>query len=108
MAQDECCPAADVPGMTDDLLSDFLVGNSLREVLDDVTRIAEEEADLEALRRPMAAVEEPLAGRQRSVASSGSRWAPMAAGAAAGSCPCSSSATVCLGSTRVAPLAGAR
>ena len=28
MAQDECCPADDVPGVTDDLLSDFLVGNS--------------------------------------------------------------------------------
>lgn len=58
MAQDECCPADDVPGVTDDLLSDFLVGNSLRGVLDDVTRIAEEEADLEALRRRMAALEE--------------------------------------------------
>ncbi len=57
MAQDECCPADDVPGVSDDLLSDFLVGNSLRGVLDDVTRIAEEEADVEALRRRMAALE---------------------------------------------------
>lgn len=36
MAQDECCPADDVPGVTDDLLSDFFVGNSLRGVLDEV------------------------------------------------------------------------
>lgn len=42
---------------TDDLLSDFLVGHSLRAVLDDLTRDAEVESELDRLRRRMAALD---------------------------------------------------